>query len=276
MATESMATPTVREATQARYLYGIVWADRRPALEGVVGVGGAPLSLLEEGSLAAVVGDVAREDLAPPEDEHESAAWLERAVLAHERVLEGCLEPGPVLPMRFATTLRDDGDLRTLLRERDAEFTTVLERLLGRREWGVKALLRDPDSLVRHVRAVRDDLAARAAELDDRSPGAAYLARKQLDRELALAGDDLIAELAQAAHERLAEAAVGARIPHTSQQRRGERVYLNAAYLVAEVEEQAFRQTVAELGAEHAAVGLEYELTGPWPAYNFVGEELPQ
>jgi hypothetical protein len=270
-----MATPAVREATRARYLYGIVWADRRPALEGLVGVGGASLSLVEEGSLAAVIGDVAREDLAPPEDEHEGAAWLERAVLAHEHVLERCLEPGPVLPMRFATTLRDDGDVRTLLREREAEFISVLEQLLGRREWGVKALLRDPDGLFRHLRAERGDLAARAAELDDRSPGAAYLARKQLDRELVVAGDDLIAELVHAAHQRLAEGAVGANIPHTSQ-RRPERVYLNAAYLVAEVEEQAFRETVAELGAEHAEVGLEYELTGPWPAYNFIDEEPRQ
>jgi Gas vesicle synthesis protein GvpL/GvpF len=270
-----MATPTVGEATRARYVYGIVWADRRPGLEGVVGVGGAPLSFIEEGGLAAVVGDVARKDLAPPEAEAEGAAWLERAVLAHEHVLEHCLEPGPVLPMRFATTLREDGDLRTLLREREAEFTAVLERLLGRREWGVKALLRDPDSLVRHVRAERGDLAARAAELDDRSPGAAYLARKQLDRELALASDDLIAELVHAAHQRLAAAAVEASIMPTSQPR-PDRVCLNAAYLVAESDEQAFQETVTELGDEHADLGLEYELTGPWPAYNFIDEERQQ
>ncbi|HKU55511.1 MAG TPA: GvpL/GvpF family gas vesicle protein [Gaiellaceae bacterium] len=268
-----MATPTLGEATRARYLYGIVRTDRRPALEDVVGVGGGPLSFVEEGPLAAVVGDVAREDLVPPEAEPEGAAWLERAVLAHERVLERCLEPGPVLPMRFATTLRADGDLRTLLRERAAEFASVLERLLGRREWGVKALLRAPDKLVRSVQASRSDLAARAAELDDRSPGAAYLARKQLDRELVLAGDDLIDELVDAAHRRLATCATESTITGASQPR-PERVYLNAAYLVEELEERAFRETLAELGREHAEVGLEYELTGPWPAYNFVDDEL--
>jgi Gas vesicle synthesis protein GvpL/GvpF len=272
-----MATPTAGELTRARYLYGIVRVDRRPTLEGAVGVGGAPPFFVEEGSLAAVVGDVAKEDLAPPEAEaeHEDTAWLESAVLAHEHVLERCLEPGPVLPMRFATTLREEGDVRTLLREREAEFASVLERLLGRCEWGVKALLRDPDGLVRHVRANRGDLAAGEAELDDRSPGAAYLARKRLDREFALAGDDLIAELVSAAHQRLAAAAVEARVTPRSQPR-SERVYLNAAYLVPKLDEQAFRDTVAELGREHAQAGLEYELTGPWPPYNFVDGELQQ
>jgi len=270
-----MTTPPVGELTRARYLYGIVRADRRPELEGVVGVGGTPPFFVEEGSVTAVVGNVAPEDLVPPEAEHEGASWLERVVRAHEHVLERCLEPGPVLPMRFATTLREDGDLRTLLREREAEFSTALERLLGRREWGVKALLRDAEALVRHVRAKRDDLAAREAELDDRSPGAAYLVRKRLDRELALAGDELVAEFVYDAHKRLAAAAVDARLTAASQPR-PERVYLNAAYLVPEVDEEAFRETVADIAREHSAVGLAYELTGPWPAYNFIEEELRQ
>ena len=60
----------------------------------------------------------------------------------------------------------------------------------------------------------------------------------------------------------------------TSAQPRKERVYLNAAYLVAEAAEQDFRQILAKLGAEHAELGLDYELTGPWPAYNFVTDEV--
>lgn len=270
-----MATPTVADGTRACYLYGIVRADRRPTLEGIAGVGGAPLSFVETGSLAAVVGDVAREDLAPPEGEPDDAAWLERAVRAHEFVLEQCLQPGPVLPMRFATTLRKNGDVQTLLREREPEFFASLERLLGRREWGVKALLRAPEALARQVRAARGDLTATEAALENRSAGAAYLARKRLDQELDLAGEDLIAEVVNDAHERLTAAADDSRLMSVSQHRT-ERVFLNAAYLVAEAEEESFRQVLAGLGSEHAEVGLEYELSGPWPAYNFAADEVQQ
>lgn len=267
-----MATPTVADGTRVCYLYGIVRADRQPLLEGIVGVGGAPLSLVQSGSLAAVIGDVAREDLAPPTAEPEDATWLECAVLAHEHVLEQCLEPGPVLPMRFATTLRENGHVLALLRERETEFSASLERLLGRREWGVKARLRSSEALLRHVRMTRSDLAAAEANLENRSAGAAYLARKRLDQEFERAGDDLIAGLVNAAHERLTAAADDSRLM-TSAQPRKERTFLNAAYLVAEAGEQDFRRALTELGAEHAEVGLDYELTGPWPAYNFVADE---
>jgi hypothetical protein len=275
MAAERMATPTVADSTHVCYLYGVVRADRRPLLEGIAGVGGTPVSFVESGSLAAVVGDVARTDLAPPTGEHEDTAWVEHAVLAHERVLEQCLEPGPVLPLRFATTLRENGDVRTLLREREREFSALLERLLGRREWGVKARLRAPEALARRVRTMRADLAAEEATLETRSEGAAYLARKRLEREIALAGDDLIAELVDVAHGRLTAAADDSRVMTMSQPRR-ERIFLNAAYLVSEAGEQQFRQVLLELGDQDAEAGLDYELTGPWPAYNFATAEADQ
>jgi hypothetical protein len=268
---ERMATPAVAEATRVCYLYGVVLGERIPLLDGVAGVGDAPVSLVKADRLVGVVADVARRDFIPADPERTDTAWLERAVRAHESVLERCLAPGPVLPMRFATTVRDEADVRALLREHQAEFTASLERLVGRREWGVKILLRDPAALARHVLRVRHDLAARDGELANRSPGAAYLARKRLDGEIALAGDDVAAEIVVGAHQRLAAAAVDARVLDGSQPRK-ERVHLNAAYLVAEADEGAFEAAVAELDSEHAELGLRYELTGPWPAYNFVDQ----
>lgn len=266
-----MATPAIAEATRVCYLYGVVLADRLPLLEGVAGVGDAPLSFVDADRLVAVVADVARRDFVPPDAERADTAWLEKAVRAHESVLERCLDPGPVLPMRFATTVRDDADVRALLREHQIEFTASLERLLGHREWGVKALLADPAALAQHVLRIRDDLSARDRELVGRSPGTAYLARKRLDREIALAGDDVAADAVVAAYQRLAAASVDALLL-TDSQPRAERVHLNAAYLVVEADEAAFEAVVAELDLEHAELGLRYELTGPWPAYNFVDQ----
>ena len=132
-----------------------------------------------------------------------------------------------------------------------------------------------PNLIEQHVLGARDDLAARGRELADRSPGAAYLARKRLDQELAIAGEVGLAELVQTAHERLAAVAAEACLTIRSQPR-AQRVHLNAAYLVPEAEEEPFHLAVAELGREQADVGLLYELTGPWPAYNFVGEQVTE
>jgi hypothetical protein len=46
---------------------------------------------------------------------------------------------------------------------------------------------------------------------------------------------------------------------------------LNGAYLVPAGDER-LRGEVERLAAEHSELGLEYELTGPWPAHNFAGE----
>lgn len=267
-----MPTPAVAEGTRVSYLYGVVSTYQRPKLEGVVGVGGGRISFVEEGMLTAIVGAAAAADLSPPEEAEQEAAWLESAVRAHEYVLERCLEPGPVVPMRFATTLREEKDVRALLRERKTEFVNSLDRLAGTREWGVKGSLRNPTALARHIREARGDLAAKERELDGRSSGASYFGRKRLEQELTLAGDELVAESVRVAHEILAAVAVGACLTATRQPR-SERIWLNGAYLVSETEEEAFRTQVAELDRAHAEVGVRYELTGPWPAYNFVGDE---
>ena len=45
---------------------------------------------------------------------------------------------------------------------------------------------------------------------------------------------------------------------------------LNAAYLVSDERAREFTAAVADLTARHRF--LQLTLTGPWPAYSFVGE----
>ena len=47
-------------------------------------------------------------------------------------------------------------------------------------------------------------------------------------------------------------------------------MFLNGAYLVAADRVRAFRAALDELEAEVGPKGAVYELTGPWPPYNFV------
>jgi gas vesicle protein GvpL/GvpF len=256
------------------YLYGIIRDDLRPTVDGLRGVGRAPIAFVEEGPLAAVVADVSKEAVTPREPAGVDVAWLEDAVLAHEDVLERCLASGPVVPMRFATTFRTPDDVRGLLVDRRAELEAALERLVHRREWGVKGLL-DPVRLAAAARAERPDLVEQELELESRSEGAAYFARKRIDQELAQVGEEIVAACVQAAHDHLAAVAVDARITPTATQTqaRAMRVRLNAAYLVDDADEEEFRAAVESSGRAHAELGLRYELTGPWPPYNFVAGE---
>jgi hypothetical protein len=45
---------------------------------------------------------------------------------------------------------------------------------------------------------------------------------------------------------------------------------LNGVYLIPDDAQKRFHAEVHVLEAEFAPLGVELELTGPWPAYNFV------
>jgi hypothetical protein len=141
-----------------------------------------------------------------------------------------------------------------MLEERGPFFEGVLERVRGCVEVGVKAWY-DPARVAQPAAA----------------GGRAYLERRR--SELTSARD--AAGLAAAAHERLAELAVGAVVNRPQPREltgRDEQMLLNAAYLVPESDDR-LRAEVERLSEEHAGAGLSFELTGPWPPYNFAVDE---
>jgi hypothetical protein len=125
-------------------------------------------------------------------------------------------------------------------------------------EWGVKAYA---------VGAAGGDGVA-----SEPSSGTAYLLRKRAQRDAAVIAQQALDTAVERVHARLRERAAEAVLnpPRHSEltAHRGEMV-LNAAYLVAEVEAEGFRALVADLADRHRRDGVELELSGPWPAYNF-------
>jgi hypothetical protein len=236
----------------AVYVYGVLDPDAPvpPAVETV-----------EHGGLVALVREVSldefgEEALATNLNDRE---WLERHVCAHEDVLAGAAETATVVPFRFGVICHDRSDVARLLDEHADLLRRDLLRVRGCDELGVKVWYDAPD-----------------AHASDEAPagGRAYLERRRDDRRMAL---ELAAEreaLVDDAHRRLTRYAVASVVNRPQPKElsgRGEPMLLNAAYLVRRGDEALARE-VAALHAEHATNGYAFELTGPWPPYNFVGE----
>src|SRR4029079_7441751 len=96
----------------------------------------------------------------------------------------------------------------------------------------------------------------------------------RLERALAERRWQVAGELAVRIHRRLAgcarEATVNAPQPRELSGHAGEMI-LNGAYLVERGREDDMREAVSELAAELDERGVELVLTGPWPAFSFVG-----
>jgi hypothetical protein len=270
----------VEEPTQARtgtYLYGVVAAGRLAAgvFDGARSVDGEhAVRLVPAGDVAAIVSDVPLsefdEDVLPAR--LNDLAWLEDAARAHEEVLERALGQTGVVPFRFCTIYRSEDDLLRFVVERADDLCRVLDGVEGRIELGVKGLVaRDvlEGALRSHVGAEESGPAE--------GSGRAYLLRRREDRRLAEESMRFLADCATAATARLERAAVAASlIPVRPPERdAAETMFLNAAYLVAAGDESLAREAEA-LAAEYEPFGIRFELTGPWPPYNFVPRDVLQ
>lgn len=232
------------------------------AFADVRGVGPGAVEVVRERDLGALVSEVplSEFDDEPLAENLHDPAWLEAGARGHDAVLSAAVGTGSVVPFRFGTIYRSEDQVRAMLAQ-NPHLPAALESVRGRIELGVKGFVAD-------TRPADD-----GAEDEEGSPGRRYLERKQEARRSAEALEALTARAADTTHERLAGLADAARanpLQPAELSPPGAVMFLNAAYLVGASEEQAFRTAVTELESE---LGVSFEVTGPWPAYNFVEVE---
>jgi Gas vesicle synthesis protein GvpL/GvpF len=125
------------------------------------------------------------------------------------------------------------------------------------------------------VTRVSPRLREMAERADASTPGQAYLLRKKIE---GLRDEEARAEtrrVAREVEETLAAACDGAarlRVLKDEATEQGE-LAERLAFLVRREGFETFRAAAERLAAEYTPLGFRFELTGPWPPYNFAGEE---
>jgi hypothetical protein len=255
------------------WMYGVASGDLEVFADGVAGVGGPSPRTITAAGLTAIVGDVSDRDYgeAALRRHLEDLDWLARTARAHHAVLAAVAGRGPVVPMRLATLFASDAGVTGTLQERADDFRGALNLISARSEWGVKAYAIKPADPAFPAEEPGRTVAGR--ESPATGPGAAYLQRRRA--QLTATKDARSEALASArtVHAELGRFAVSSRVyPPQAPDLAGQPtpMILNAAYLVADERAGQFAAVVADLTARHRFVQLM--LTGPWPAYSFVGD----
>ncbi|MET7365782.1 GvpL/GvpF family gas vesicle protein [Streptomyces sp. NPDC005566] len=234
------------------YVYAIVpTGGSLPRKAAGVGSPPAALRLIGEGPVTAVVSD------APPQ-----LRARRRDLMAHQDLLMGLADLGPVLPMRFGMVAADED--------------TVRGELAGSRESHLASLRHLTDGVEMNLKALpaQDALAAVLAEENQvrrlreevrRRPG--YEASVRLGEAIATA----LSRRAADAGKRI----VRTLTPMARAVAAGPEVHgcaLNVSFLIDRRDSERFR-TAAQSFADTHRAHVELRIAGPLPCYSFVAAQ---
>ena len=246
-------------ASEAKYVYCII-ESKKPQSFGKVGVGGRgdEVYTILHGDLAAVVSDTA---IAIHDPTREN-------VLGHERVIEAVMEQHSVLPMSFGTVFRTKDDVVAFMNDTHDALRDVIGQVRDKIEFGVQVNW-DRDAVVRDIEAQSDEVTRLKTQIQRATSGSTYFARVQLgrlvERLLSERADNYVREI----YDALRADAVASKLNKPI----GERMILNAAFLVERAHSERFDRRMHEIARRYEG-RLAFRYTGPWPPYNFVNVRL--
>jgi hypothetical protein len=171
-----------------------------------------------------------------------------------------------VIPMSFGTIFKTREDIVELLRSAYDAFADVLNKMQDKLEFGLKVVW-DRDEIIRIIEQEDEDIHRLKNEISSQK-GSTYFARVQygrlIDSALQVRSDRYVTEFLQ----RLRNVSVASRVNKAI----GDKMIMNAAFLVQRDQEQAFDRRIKEIASHFEKLTFKY--TGPWPPYNFVNIRL--
>lgn len=240
-----------------KYVYCIIQTEESLRF-GPIGIGSEPADVhtVNYRDIAAVVSDTPLEVYDPTREN----------VLAHERVNEAVMRDYTVIPMSFSTVFKTSEDIVELLKTAYDAFHDVLVKMQDKLEFGVKVLW-EPEIVIREIEKDDENLRLLRQEISSQK-GSTYFARMQYGRLV----DSLLAERSEQLVNDIFGALSSVSVASRANKPIGDKMILNAAFLVSRDRESDFDAKVKEVDARYA--NLKFKFTGPWPPYNFVNIRL--
>jgi hypothetical protein len=246
------------------YLYAVVFADRE-SLSGkaegegrLIGIEGLPVYRISMGPLATVVSDLGRETIRPER----------KNLAAHQGVLKSLMEGRALLPMAFGMIADHADAVKHFLSENEEELLGQLKRVEGNTEMGLRVVWDTPN--------IFEYLVDRHAELRE--------LRDQLFREGRQPSRDKMIDLGRLfdkllredreVHTRTVVRGLQPRCEEIKEnEAREERDVMNLACLVRRDGIKEMERSVLVV-AKLFDNNFAFDLSGPWPPYNFSKVEL--
>ncbi len=240
---------------EGKYIYCII-DDGKVQTFGPMGIGdgGNELYTVCFNDLAAVVSNspiinysVSRENM-----------------IAHEKAIEEVMKKHTVLPVRFCTIAEDEVKVKRILEKEYDKFKNLLKGIQGKRELGLKVVLKEDviykDILEKYkeIKVLKEKIATLPSEKTySQRAKIGEMVEAALQKEKEIYGEEILNTLSPLALE--------VKTNNTY----GERMIINAAFLVERHKEAEFDRRVQELDATYGDK-MKFKYVGTLPPFNFI------
>ena len=240
---------------EGKYIYCVIKANE-PKTFGSLGVGerGDELHTIRFNDIAVVVSNspiikypVSREN-----------------TIAHEKAIEEVMKEYVVLPVRFCTIAEDEAKVKKILEKEHEKFKNLLGEIKGKKELGLKAIFKE-DVIYKDILERYEDIKKLKKTAASKPPEATHYERMEIGKmvETALEKEKEIYE------KTILDALLPLAVEHKTNKTYGERMIINAAFLVEKSKETEFDQNVHELDEKYGNK-VKFKYVGTIPPFNFV------
>lgn len=197
--------------------------------------------------------------------------WLTPRVKRHDLIIRYAMAHHPVIPVRFGTIYVNAERVLGILRSRYDELCCHLDFISAKEEWGVKVYAEKGAGRKIEVSSELIDQLDRKIS-STKSPGQAYLLTKKRESLIRQQSAESLRATSDKLYQQMLPWSVdGRRSKALSRNATGKEsdMILNAAFLLHKLDVEDFKGKVDALAADYEDYDLSFEISGPWPCYNF-------
>lgn len=243
---------------EGKYIYCIIETGGKSEQFGPLGIGGRGdlVYTICFNNIAAVVSD------APIKKYSVAREYL----ISHEQAIEEVMKSYTVLPVRFATIAENEDKVRKILEKEHNRFVNLLKNMEGKKELGLKAVFKE-DVIYREILANHDEIRIQKEKMA-REPARPFVLM-EIGRQVEAALEEERRKYREGILNSLENLALEVKMNNCY----GERMIINAAFLLEETKEAAFDLKINELVGRYGDK-INFKYVGTVPPFNFVNIEI--
>jgi len=260
------------------YLYGVCPFGKTkelPRIEGIDVQG--EVFFVPYQDIKAIVSEVSLKEFGADEIQKratEDLEWIKDKALMHEKVLEKVMKicSDSVIPMKFGMIFKTKKGVSDSLKENYSKFKNLFEKLRGKEEWSIKIYLKF-QLLENEIKNTSPIIQGKMKEINSLPAGKVYFLEEEINEAVKVESRNSIDNYISLFLERigqLVEKVQENKILGKELTQKNDPMVFNGAFLVKKEKVDRFQEEIQELQAEYQKIGFTFEISGPWPPYNFV------